>query len=142
MFINRLAMAVYIYPHFAPFPLPYNIPPAPCEKHPEKPSNNFRHRGDTFPPPRWRFSFTAVTPSRHRGESYSLKARLGEISQKKMPRSALENQGSCKSFRDRLRHRCSVLLCHRQPIYKHFSPETAHEGPNSRDKGWLHKTLA
>ena len=41
----------------------------------DKPSENSRHRGDTYTPPRWRFSFTAVTLSRHRGESYFSKAR-------------------------------------------------------------------
>ena len=40
---------------------------------------NSCHRGDAFPPPRWRLSFTAVTLSRHRGESYILKARSEKI---------------------------------------------------------------
>ena len=33
------------------------------------------HRGDRIPPPRWRLGSTAVTLSRHRGESCFSKAR-------------------------------------------------------------------
>ena len=40
----------------------------------DKPSENSRHRGDTYTPPRWRFPFTAVKLSRHRGESFLSKA--------------------------------------------------------------------
>ena len=37
------------------------------------------HRGDMFPPPRWRLASTAVTLSRHRGGSYISKARSEKI---------------------------------------------------------------
>ena len=40
---------------------------------------NSCHRGDVIPPPRWRLGSTAVTLSRHRGESCFSKARLEKM---------------------------------------------------------------
>ena len=122
-FINRLAMAKHIYIPLSPI-LPYKSSSKPLQMH-RLPSGNSRHRGDTYTPPRWRFSFTAVTLSRHRGESYFSKARSEKNPLDLLPTLSIKKQQGCKIFR--FRHRCSAhdALCHRQPIYELLSPDIA-----------------